>query len=270
MAGVSAAYHLAKAGMKDILIVDSRPPLSLTSDRSTEGYRNWWPDPAMVALMNHSIDLMEGLVAASGNRFRMNRRGYVYLTADEGSIPEFKERAKRVAELGAGPLRIHAGEASDYKPRSAPGAEFEIAGADLLLDPGLIHKHFPYITEQTVAALHVRRAGWLSAQQLGMYMLEMARELGVRYETGEVQKLDTAGGRVMSVILANDEHVGCEFFVNAAGPFLKPVGDILGVDLPVQAELHLKVTFKDHLQVLDRAAPLLVWGNTQTLPWEAD
>ena len=129
MAGVSAAYHLAKAGMKDILILDSRPPLSLTSDRSTEGYRNWWPDPAMVALMNRSIDLMEGLAAASGNRFRMNRRGYVYLTADESSIPEFKERAERIAALGAGPLRIHSGAASDYEPRSAPGAELKLHAA---------------------------------------------------------------------------------------------------------------------------------------------
>ena len=103
-----------------------------------------------------------------------------------------------------------------------------------------------------------------------MYMLEMARELGVRYETGEVQGVEAAGGGVRSVSLANGEQIGCEFFVNAAGPFLKPVGEMLGVDLPVQAELHLKVTFKDHLQVLDREAPLLIWGDTQTLPWEAD
>ena len=34
-------------------------PLSLTSDKSTECYRNWWPGPgdAMVRLMNRSIDL---------------------------------------------------------------------------------------------------------------------------------------------------------------------------------------------------------------------
>ena len=52
------------------------------------------------------------------------------------------------------------------------------SGADLLLDPALIHKHYPYITDRAVAALHVRRAGWLSAQQLGMYMLEWRGSLG--------------------------------------------------------------------------------------------
>ena len=81
--GVSAAYFLSKAGIKNILLLDERPPLSFTSDRSTECYRNWWPDAQMLALMNRSIDLMESLADESGNIFRMNRRGYLYVTADE-------------------------------------------------------------------------------------------------------------------------------------------------------------------------------------------
>src|SRR6266545_6623908 len=84
--GVSTAYYLSKSGITNILIVDERPPLSFTSDRSTECYRNWWPDPAMLGLMNRSIDLMEALADESGNVFRMNRRGYLYLTANESSI----------------------------------------------------------------------------------------------------------------------------------------------------------------------------------------
>src|SRR5439155_458578 len=62
IAGVAAAYHLAvRRGVTDVVLVDERPPLSLTSDKSTECYRNWWPGPGddMVALMNRSIDLLE-------------------------------------------------------------------------------------------------------------------------------------------------------------------------------------------------------------------
>ncbi len=68
IAGVATAYHLAvKRGVRDVLLVDSRPPLSLTSDKSTEAYRNWWPGPdgAMVGLMNRSIDLLEALSDAA-------------------------------------------------------------------------------------------------------------------------------------------------------------------------------------------------------------
>ena len=64
-------------------LIDMGPPLALTSDKSTECYRHWWPGPgdAMVALMNRSIDLMEAHAERSGNRFLMSRRGYVFATA---------------------------------------------------------------------------------------------------------------------------------------------------------------------------------------------
>src|SRR5438105_15286876 len=97
IAGIAAAYHLAvRRGVTDVVLVDERPPLSLTSDKSTECYRNWWPGPgdAMVAVMNRSIDLLEDLARESGNVFRMNRRGYLFATADPDRVPGFLERAK--------------------------------------------------------------------------------------------------------------------------------------------------------------------------------
>jgi len=39
IAGISAAYFLAQAGLQDILLLDERPPLPLTSAHSTECYR---------------------------------------------------------------------------------------------------------------------------------------------------------------------------------------------------------------------------------------
>ncbi|MCP4166188.1 MAG: FAD-dependent oxidoreductase [Chloroflexi bacterium] len=80
IAGIAAAYHLAvRQGMSDVLLVDARPPMSLTSDKSSEGYRNWWPgsDEAMVRLMNRSIDLLEEFAAESDNRILLNRRAYL-------------------------------------------------------------------------------------------------------------------------------------------------------------------------------------------------
>ena len=47
--GVSAAHFLSKVGYKNILLIDERPPLTFTSDRSTECYRNWWQDAEMLA-----------------------------------------------------------------------------------------------------------------------------------------------------------------------------------------------------------------------------
>src|SRR2546422_836844 len=104
IAGVAAASHLAvRRGVTDVVLVDERPPLSLTSDKSTECYRNWWPGPGdeMVALMNRSIDLLEELARESGNAFRMSRRGYLFVTADAERVPTFVRAAEEAGARGA-------------------------------------------------------------------------------------------------------------------------------------------------------------------------
>lgn len=266
--GVAAAYFLSQAGIKSILLLDERPPLSLTSDRSTECYRNWWPDAEMLALMNRSIDLMEVLADESGNVFRMNRRGYLYLTATESSVVNLEIASRRISGLGAGPLRVHSAASLYYQPSPAEGFHDQATGADLLIGNELIHKHFPYVTDSAVAALHVRRAGWLSAQQLGMYLLETARRRGVRFESARVSAVEVMNGCVQGVSLSSGERVNSPIFINAAGPYLQEVGMLLGIDLPVHTELHLKAAMKDPLGVVGREAPLLIWTDPQSLPWE--
>ena len=265
--GASAAYFLAKAGIRNILLVDERPPLSFTSDRSTECYRNWWPDPGMLALMNRSIDLMESLADESGNVFRMNRRGYLYVTADENKIPDMRAASDLISSLGAGPIRVHSSDSSNYQPSNPEGFHNSPTGADLLIGNELIRKHFPYLTDKAVAALHARRAGWLSAQQLGMYLLESGRRLGVRFEAGKVTEVEVKGERVQGVRLSSGVQISSPIFINAAGPFIKEIGKMIGVDLPVYTELHLKAIIKDALGVVGRDAPLLIWNDTQKLPW---
>ena len=270
IAGVSAAYFLVKAGIKDILLLDDRPPLTLTSDRSTECYRSWWPDAEMIKLMNRSIDLMEQLADESGNIFHMNRRGYLYVTGDETKILEWKEKLHQTSDLGGGEVRIHSSTDAGYQSSTTDGFHDQPEGIDLLIGTGLIRKQYPYLTDKAIAALHVRRAGWLSAQQMGMYMLEIAYKLGVQFESAHVDAVELSNGSVSGVKLGTGAHLFCPIFVNAAGPYLKHVGRFLGINIPVQTELHLKVAFKDHLGVVDRNAPLLIWDDPQLLPWNIE
>src|SRR5262249_48875004 len=161
-------------------------------------YRNWWPGPGdtMVKFMSRSIDLLEQIARESDNAIQMNRRGYVYATANPEQIPAFRRAAEEAASLGARPLRIHGSPPSAvrspplgagvratgdwrlateaYVPAAAHGFEDQPDGADLILDPALIRAHFPYLAPNIVALLHPRRCGWFSAQQLGMYLLERA------------------------------------------------------------------------------------------------
>ena len=110
IAGVSAAYELAVRHEVDrVVLIDPRPPLTLTSDKSTECYRNWWPNRPMVDLMSTSIDLLERMAAESGNVFGLNRRGYLFVTADEERFRRMVEDAHHTSTLGAGPVRFHPG-----------------------------------------------------------------------------------------------------------------------------------------------------------------
>jgi glycine/D-amino acid oxidase-like deaminating enzyme len=273
IAGVAAAYELAVVrGARDVLLVEQGDPLALTSDKSTEAYRNWWPDPAMVALMGRSLDRVEAIARASDNAILLNRRGYLYATGDAPGLPTFRASAEAISALGTGPLRVHGpgGGGAPYSPAPAHGFEGEPDGADLILDRALLREHFPYLGEGVVAALHVRRAGWFGARQLGMLMLEAAREAGARLVRGRVAAVETAGGRVRAVRVETpdgEQRVATPAFVSAAGPLQAEVAGLLGLELPLYSERHLKVSFNDVLGIIPRHAPMLIWNDPVRLPW---
>ncbi|HEY6634228.1 MAG TPA: FAD-binding oxidoreductase, partial [Acidimicrobiia bacterium] len=237
IAGVSAAYHLAiRHGRPDILIVDPRPPLSLTSDKSTECYRNWWPNGSMVGLTNRSIDLFEEL--AEVTEFGFNQNGYLFVTADTTTLAGFARQADEVAALGA-------------------RAE--------VLDPADLRRRWPFITEEAAGAIRVPRAGWFRAQDLGQWMLERSRDAGVSMSTAAVTGLSPG-----QVALSDGSTVVAEEIVVAAGPMSGPVAAMAGVELPLFSELHLKVAFKDHLKIIPREAPMTIWSDTQRIDWSEE
>jgi sarcosine oxidase, subunit beta len=271
--GIATAYHLAVTqGVQNVVVVDERPPLSLTSDKSSEAYRNWWPDEMMVRLMNRSIDWLERWAHDSRNRFQLNRRGYLYLTANADGVSDFRHAAETAAQAGAGELRIHTDRFHDaaYVPIDPQRFDDQPTGTDLLLDRSLILERFPGLNPDVIAAVHARRCGWFSGQQLGMFLLEKAREQGVTLINDRIDRVNVKANRVEEIHLASDRSIGTRSFVNAAGPFVQAVGHLIDVDLPVIHERHLKIAFKDYLGVVPRAAPLMIWTDPQYLPWTAD
>ena len=226
----------------------------------------------MISLMNRSIDLLEELACQCDNRFHLSRRGYLYVTGKPEQVPAIRAAAEQTSALGAGSLRLHTGQPHDppYIPSEPNGYSPGLTGADLILDSNLLHKHFPALSAESVAALHVRRAGWFSAQQLGAYLLEQARSYGVQLVRSRLIGVETSAGRVAAVRLEDGSRLATEVFVNAAGPLLCPVGRLVGVDLPVITELHLKAAFKDTLGIVPRTAPLLIWTDAQKLEWSEE
>ena len=267
IAGVSVAYFLSvKHGIPGVLLVDPRPPLTLTSDKSTECYRNWWPNQPMVGLMNRSIDLLEHMAAESDNAFGLNRRGYLFLTAETERFQRMVEDAHHTSTLGAGPVRFHPGPIP-YRDSPSDGFHGAPEGTDILVGPETVRARFPFVSDRVAGAVHVRRAGWFSAQQLGVWMLDHARDSGLEVVVDEVTSIDTTGGHVGEVHLAGGEAVMADAVVDAAGPMASRIASMAGVDLPLFSELHLKVAYRDHLGVVPRDAPLIIWSDPQRLEW---
>ena len=275
VAGLATAWQLAARGVGRVAIVDERPPLSLTSDKSTECYRNWWPDRPMVELVGRSIELLDELAAATGNAIALNRNGDLFATATAAGAAALEREARERTALGAGPLRVHRGAADDppYVPPAWDRPEATADGADLFLDPALIPRHFPGLAADTRAALHTRRCGWLSAQQLGMQFLERARAAGATLVEGRVVGVELAGGRVEAVRVSRgggEERIATPVFVDAAGPFADDVARLVGVELPLVHELHLKVTFDDDRRAIARELPRVCWNDPVRIDWTAE
>jgi glycine/D-amino acid oxidase-like deaminating enzyme len=272
IAGISAAYELAvRRGVRGVVLVDERPPLTLTSDKSSECYRDWWPQPAMARLMSRSIALLEVLAEATGNAFAMNRNGYLYVTATEEGARAMTAGAAATAAQGAGPLRVHRGGAGDPGWPDTPWERLDPAlrGADLALDPEVIRSRFPFLAPDVRGVLHARRCGWLSAQQLGMVLLERAVEAGVVLRQARMAELRSDAAGLSGVRLEGRDggEVATRRLVLAPGPELPALLRRAGIELPLFNELHAKVTFDDAQRVLPRHLPMVIWTDPITLEW---
>jgi glycine/D-amino acid oxidase-like deaminating enzyme len=232
MAGLAVAHQLAvRGGVGRVLVIDPREPLSLTSSRGAEAYRNYWPGPddTMTRFMDRSIDLLETVDRESKHAFALNQRGYVFLTA------ETTEAAKLAANAG-------------------PTAEFLGNGRD-------IRQRFPFVTERVVGMLHARRAGYMSAQALGRWLLERSHRHGVEVVHDQVTDLITENGRLAGVRLASGERIDSRACVLAVGPHLPRWTSRLDLDVPIVNELHSKISFEDDEGIVRRDAPMMIWND---------
>jgi glycine/D-amino acid oxidase-like deaminating enzyme len=266
--GIAVAYYLvSRQGLRRVALIDPRDPMSLTSAQSGENYRNWWPHPAMTAFTDHSISLMEQIDRATDGRLNMIRSGYALAT-----------RRRRPDDLIAGlyrgygdapgRIRLRESMASDYAPACRTPWTDAPDGVDVLLDPALIRQAFPSYAPDVATVIHIRRAGSISTQQLGQFMLEALRAEGVRVRRAEVRAI--APGTPFTLELTTghgSERLRAERIVNAAGPFVRDVARMLGEDLEVRCVYQQKIAFEDRERAIPRSMPFSIDLDRQQIAW---
>ncbi|KQW72418.1 FAD-dependent oxidoreductase [Ensifer sp. Root127] len=269
--GLSVAYYLSKRyGCSRIVLIDPRDPMSLTSAQSGENYRNWWPHPVMTDFTNDSINLMEEIASATGNRIAMLRRGYTLITRDTNPTELIRDLYRGYGAKAGESIRIHegAGAHSSYRPPLSAKWEDAPEGVDVLRHTSLIQNAFPTYAPDVSTVVHVRRAGSISGQQLGQFMLEYVRENRGQLIRGELREISKVAP--LSLVVATEggsKIITADKVVNAAGPFLRDVAAMTCETLNASCIYQQKIAFEDRERVVPRDLPFTIDLDGQKLPW---
>ncbi|KJC61743.1 FAD-dependent oxidoreductase [Bradyrhizobium sp. LTSPM299] len=270
--GIATAYYLAVQHKRSrLLIVDEGQPMTLTSAQSGENYRNWWPHPTMADFTNHSTDLMEEIARRSDNRIHMTRRGYLLVTREEKPDELLQQLFAGYGASASKLIRLHEGTASGYAPALSADWQSAPDGVDVLLGRDLVQTYYPKFDREVATGLHIRRAGDISGQQLGQYMLETMRHSGAQFQQAKVLGIAKAD-RFAVDVLADDvrQTIKADIIVNAAGPFAAHVSAMHGEQLPIFNVLQQKIAFADRNHAVDRRMPFAIDLDGQTLAWSDD
>ncbi len=268
--GISCAYYLALSKRHPkVVLIDPLQPMSLTSAASGENYRNWWSHKVMTDFTDYSTDLMEAIAIESDNRLHMTRRGYALATRQAEPDGLLRQLHEGYGAAGAAKIRTHrTGSRDTYQP--AVSADWRKApdGVDVIQDRALLDAHFPTFDKEVATVLHIRRAGDISGQQMGSFMLEQIRARGGSVIRGQVTQIERTTR--FEVGVSGEEgvrSVTADVVVNAAGPSVGAVARLLGEALPVFNVFQQKIAFEDTQGVIGRSMPFSIDLDGQSIDW---
>jgi len=206
--GASVAYHLARRGVTDVVLVEREPMLGTGSTgRNAGGVRHQFSNEANIRLSIESIGVLERFGDQVGHAIDFHQDGYLFLLSSAASVETFRRNVALQRSLGVDVDWVDAAEAA----RLAPG--LDAAGV--------------------LGATFCRRDGIADPNGVTMGFAKEAQALGVSIERGvEVTGIRVDRGRITAVETARGA-IDTRVVVNAAGPYARQVGRLAGADVPV-------------------------------------
>ena len=271
IAGIAAAYYIKKSLPKSkVSLIEAFDPMGFTSAQSGENYRSWWPHPSMARFISHSIDLMEEIAIQSDNRIHMSRKGYLLATRADG-INDIVDNLQRVyGGSGEQHLRVHELANGSYQLLQHDDWASSADGIDVLMAKAF-KQEFPQLDPTVKHLIHIRRAGDISAQQLGQWMLEQSSDLNLQRIKGEVLEIKSESGFKLKIKHGAETcALHSDIIINAAGPFANHISNMLNEPLPIHNVLQQKIAFQDQLGIIDRNSPFLIDMDHQCIDWNEE
>ncbi|MFT5572618.1 MAG: glycine/D-amino acid oxidase-like deaminating enzyme [Cryomorphaceae bacterium] len=198
--GIATAYYLCRKYQRtSVLLIDSREPMSYTSAQSGDNYRNWWPSKQMTQFTDHSISLMHDIAQESSNVLNMQQRGYALATRGkdiDGLLATLNANFEDPSES----VRQHSSSSSsNYLDPHNTNWAAGIDGVDVLSNTALIQQTFPAFNADIQNVVHIRKAGDISGQQMGEFMSQKCKPLGLSRLHGQVTNLTCNGNYELEI-----------------------------------------------------------------------
>jgi sarcosine oxidase subunit beta len=206
--GASTAYHLAKRGIKNIVLLEKEEFFGTgATGRCAGGVRYQFSTEINVRLSIESLPMLECFKEDIGQDVHYRQCGYLLVATNEADAAAFKRNIELQNRLGVHTELLTGDEVRARIPLMKFGDA--IAGTfnqkDGLVDPNSVV------------------AGYISAaQKMGVKALTRAEVTGIRLNAGEIEAVETVEGQIETRTV-----------VNAAGPWAGLIGQMAEVEIPI-------------------------------------
>ena len=214
--GLSIAYHLAKLGERDVLLVERNQLTSGTSWHAAGIVGPLRASANLTRLAHYATELFREIETETGQATGYRQTGGFWLAGNEARLVELR----RIADLG-----------------EMAGIEARIVG------PEAVAERLPQLrVEDLAGALWVAEDGQANPVDVAMAYAKGARAGGVRIREGlACSGFEVRDGGVRAVHFANGERVTCQAVINCGGVWARHLGAMAGVAVPVQAVEHMYI-----------------------------
>lgn len=205
--GVSTAYHLARLGVRRVVVLERDTVCSGSTALASGGIRHQYANRLGIELTTHSIVTYERFRDEFGVDPNFRQHGYLILVATDDELAVSRRSVALQRELGV---------------------------AVELLDAAATRALCPYLrTDDLLGATYTPRDGYADPYLATTAIAARARDLGVVVHQGcEVRSFTRAGERVTGVV-AGAGPFEAPAVVIATGAWSGVVGTLAGVDIPV-------------------------------------
>lgn len=215
--GVSTAYHLAKLGCRDVVVLEKNTIGSGSTGKCPGGIRQQFSTEINIKLSMESVKFFEGFEAETGYPADFRQNGYLILATSPEEIEAFRQNVALQSKLGVKVYLLSPQEAKELVPwlnvDDVPGAAFCPTDGYAT----------PHSVVQGLAA---------AARRLGVHIYEETEVTGIEVEKGKMRGVLTNKGKIEAPVL-----------VNTAGPWAGLIGKMVGLDLPIRpSRRHVFVT----------------------------